>query len=223
MTILAKSRNSLEFANRRLYSCIAAHAWYKHASGRQPMKNVPQSESAFLTALVEQEERDVSEREAQRRRELEPAQKLAENEKKRVQEQVRSIKQLRQRAVYLFVFLALAVIAAIVAGVFASQNGILASTNASIAATVRAESAARATQQTIAEENFTRAEAQRLAAEANILLKSNADPELISLLSIHGRLIRLFPTRQRWITHYMYSSIVKIMYLRWAPRRTADM
>jgi WD40 repeat protein/transcriptional regulator with XRE-family HTH domain len=152
-----------------------------------------ESELAFLKASLEQEQHDIVEREAQRQRELEAAQKLAENEKIRVQEQARSIKQLRQRAVYLFVVLTLAVIAAIVAGVFASQNGILASTNASIAATVQAESEARATQQTIAEENFTRAEAQRLAAEANILLKSNADPELIALLSIHSMNLQYSP------------------------------
>jgi WD40 repeat protein/transcriptional regulator with XRE-family HTH domain len=152
-----------------------------------------ESERAFLKASVEQEQHDVLEREAQRQRELETAQKLAETEKIRVQEQARSIKQLRQRAIYLFAVLALAVIAAIVAGVFANQNGTLASTNASIAATAQAESAARATQQAIAEENFTRAEAQRLAAEANVLLKSNASPELIALLSIRAMNLQYSP------------------------------
>ncbi len=144
------------------------------------------SERAFLNASVEQEEHDVLELEAQRQRELEAAQKLAETEKARAQEQARSIKQLHKRAVYLFAVLALAVMAAIVAGIFANQNSTLASINASIAATAQAESAARATQQAIAEENFTRAEAQRFAAEANVLLKSNADPELIALLSIRA-------------------------------------
>ena len=156
-------------------------------------EHMNESEHTFLKASVEQEHHDILEREAQRQHELEAAQKLAETEKARAQEQARSIKQLRQRAVYLFAILGLAVIAAIVAGIFANQNSTLASTNAAIAATAQAESAARATQQAIAEENLTRAEAQRLAAEANVLLKSNANPELIALLSIRAMNLQYSP------------------------------
>ena len=150
-------------------------------------------ERDFLTASIQNSEREMAEREAQHQRELEAARKLAETEKARAQEQALSIKQLHKRAVYLFAVLAFAVMAAIVAGVFANQNGTLASTNASIAATAQAESAARATHQAIAEENFTRAESQRLAAEANVLLKSNGSPELIALLSIHAMNMQYSP------------------------------
>ena len=79
------------------------------------------SEQAFLTASIEQEQHDALEREAQRQRELEVAQKLAETEKARAEEQASSVKQLRQRGVFLASALALAMVAAIIAGVFATQ------------------------------------------------------------------------------------------------------
>jgi WD40 repeat protein/transcriptional regulator with XRE-family HTH domain len=146
-----------------------------------------QSEREFLAASVEHEQYEALEREAQRQRELEAAHRLAETEKARAQEQAHSIQQLRRRAVYLVAVLAIAVIAAIVAGIFAKQNGTLASTNASVAAMAQAEAAARATQQSIAEANLTRSEAQRLAAEANSLMQSGvADPQLIALLSLRS-------------------------------------
>src|SRR6185503_18916180 len=75
-----------------------------------------------LATSIEQEQHDALERESQRQRELEAAQKLAETEKARAVEQTTSIKKLRQRGVFLTGALALATVAAIVAGVFASNS-----------------------------------------------------------------------------------------------------
>jgi WD40 repeat protein len=143
-------------------------------------------EKAFLEASNELEQREAREREEQQKRELESAQRLAETETARAQEQAHSIKQLRRRAVYLFTVLVIAVIAAIAAGVFANQNATLASTNASVAAMAQAEAAARATQQSIAEANFTRAEAQRLAAEATNLINVRGSSETAALLTLRS-------------------------------------
>jgi WD40 repeat protein len=150
-----------------------------------------EAESEFLAASVEQEQHDALEREAQRQRELEAAQRLAETEKARVQEQTRSIKQLRQRAVYLLIALSMAMFAAILAGVFANRSNTLARTNASIAATSQAEASARATAESIA--LLEREEAQHqaliasvreLAAASNLNLA--VDPERSILLSLQA-------------------------------------
>jgi WD40 repeat protein/transcriptional regulator with XRE-family HTH domain len=132
--------------------------------------NVP--ERAFLAASTEQEEHDAREREAQRQRELEAAQELAETQR-------RTAKQLRRRAVVLLGALVFAVIAALMAGIFANRNSALALQNASIAQTAQA-----ASKQAIAD--FTRSEAQRLAAEARSLMQSASDPQLIALLSLRS-------------------------------------
>jgi WD40 repeat protein/transcriptional regulator with XRE-family HTH domain len=115
-------------------------------------------EREFLFASIDASEREAAERELQRQRELEAARKLAEAEKHRAEQQTRTAGQLRRRAMYLIGVLALAVIAALTAGIFANRNGI----------------------------NLTRSEAQRLAAEANNLMLSNGDPNLIALLSIRS-------------------------------------
>ena len=130
-------------------------------------------ERAFLAASIEQEEHDALEREAQRRRELEAAKKLAETEH-------RSAKQLRRRAIYLVGILTLAVIAALAAGVFANRNATLAQQNASIAQTAQAD--------------FTRSEAQRLAAEANNLILNQGDTNLIALLAIRSLNMQYTPS-----------------------------
>ena len=78
-------------------------------------------EQAFLVASIEQEQHDALERESQRQRELEAAQKLAEAEKARPQEQASSVKRLRQRGVFLAGALALALVAAIVAAAFVND------------------------------------------------------------------------------------------------------
>ena len=93
-----------------------AHEW---ASANEERLNA--GERAFLAASIEQEQHDAVEREAQRQRELEAAQRLAETEKARAEEQASSIKQLRQRGVFLAGALALAMVAAIIVGLLANN------------------------------------------------------------------------------------------------------
>ena len=71
-------------------------------------------ERAFLMASIEQEEHDALEREAQRQRELEAAQELAET-------QSRAAKQLRRRAIFLTGAFAIAIILAGIALFFGNQ------------------------------------------------------------------------------------------------------
>jgi transcriptional regulator with XRE-family HTH domain len=87
------------------------------------------SERAFLEASMEQEEHDALEREAQRQRELEAAQKLAET-------QSRASKQLKQRAIILTGAFVLAIVLAGVAvflGTQANENALEAQQNAEYA------------------------------------------------------------------------------------------
>ncbi len=73
-----------------------------------------ESERSFLEASIEQEEHDSLEREAQRQRELDAAQKLASTEH-------RTARQLRQRAVFLTGAFVLAIVLAGVAFLFSRQ------------------------------------------------------------------------------------------------------
>jgi WD40 repeat protein len=152
-----------------------------------------QVENAYLNMSIEEEERDALEQEAQRERELEAAREQAEVKS-------RSEARLRGRNRIISVVGTIALILAIFAGVFAVQSN----TSSSIAdhqrqvalhaqATAEAESMIRATQQSIAESNFFRAEAQRLAAEASELLKSNGSPELAALLGLRSMNIQYSP------------------------------
>ena len=87
------------------------------------------SERAFLAASIQQEEHDLWEREAQRQRELEAAQKLAET-------QSRAAKQLRRRAIFLTGAFVLAIVlagAAAFLGVQANQSASEAQQNAAYA------------------------------------------------------------------------------------------
>jgi len=85
-------------------------------------------------------------------------QRELESAKKLAEAQSRAAKELRRRAFYLFSALVLAVIAALTAGIFANRNA----------------------------DNFTRSEAQRLAAEASSLGQLAADPQLVALLSLRS-------------------------------------
>ena len=142
-------------------------------------KNLNATERAFLMTSIEQQHSEALEHEAQRQRELEAARRLAEA-------QSRAAGQLRRRAIYLIWVLGLAVIAALAAGLFANRNSTLAAQNAAIAQTAQAAST-----QAIAD--FRRSEAQRLAAEANSLMRSNGDTNLIALLSIRSLNIQYTP------------------------------
>ena len=76
-------------------------------------------EQEFLTASQQQAEGEEREREAQRQRELEAAQKLAETERKRADEQHHSARRLRRRAIYLAGVAGLAVVLMVAAAVIA--------------------------------------------------------------------------------------------------------
>jgi WD40 repeat protein len=69
------------------------------ASANEERLNV--AEQTFLAASVDQEQHDALERETQRQRELETAQKLAKAERQRAEEQAHAATKLRKRAVFL--------------------------------------------------------------------------------------------------------------------------
>ncbi len=134
-------------------------------------------EQEFLRTGINERNRRQAEEEARRRRELETAQQLAEEAEARrqaeaqhaqeaearAQDQTRSARRLRWLAAGLAVFL----LAAVGAAWFAFNQ----------------QTIARASQ-VQAEANFTRAEAQRLAAEANTLVQAGGNAEVIALLAL---------------------------------------
>jgi len=145
-----------------------------------------ESERAFLKASIEQEQHDALERETQRQRELEAAQKLAETKS---QSELR----LRSRNRIISAVGVVALLLAVLTGVFglrSNQNAHEAEQQRIIALNAQAvsqiEADARATQQSIAEANFTRAEAQRLAAEATNLLNAKGSSETVALLTLRS-------------------------------------
>ena len=135
------------------------------------------AEQAFLEAGLAERDRQQAQEESRRQRELETARTLAKEAEARQQaearhaqeaearalEQTRSARRLRWLAVGLLLFLVAAVGAAWVAF---NQQAIAQ------AAQIEAES------------NFTRAEAQRLAAEANTLVQAGGNAEVIALLAL---------------------------------------
>ena len=122
-------------------------------------------ESEFLAASIEASERQAAEREVQSQRELEAAQKLADTEKKKAEEQTYSANHLQARNRIVTAFGAIVLVLFVLAAVF----GIQSNQNADQA-----------------KANFTRSEAQRLAAEANNIRLSNGDANLIALLTIQS-------------------------------------
>jgi len=135
------------------------------------------TERAFLTASIEQEQHDALEREAQRQRELEAAQKLAET-------QSRAAEQLRRRAVYLVGVLVLAIVAAVTAGVFANRNSILATSNAVIASTAQANEAIAVQERQMAQKQALISSVRELSNAANLNLE--IDPERSILLALQA-------------------------------------
>jgi WD40 repeat protein/transcriptional regulator with XRE-family HTH domain len=93
-----------------------AHEWAEANEGR-----LNESERAFLAASIEQEHHDTLEREVQRQRELEAAQKLAAKESQHA-------KQLHRRAVFLAGAFVLAIALAVVAALFSRQATLNAKT-----------------------------------------------------------------------------------------------
>jgi WD40 repeat protein/class 3 adenylate cyclase len=123
------------------------------------------AERAFLDASIGQEQREEREHEEQRQRELEAAQKLAETERARAEDQAHSANRLRIRNRVITTVGSIAVILALLAGMFGIRSN---------------QSQARA------ESNFNRAEAQRLALEANRLMLAGGSSEQIALLSLRS-------------------------------------
>jgi hypothetical protein len=82
---------------------------------------IGQAERHFIRASIALRERETAEREAQRQRELETAQKLAEAERQRAEEQARAARQLRQRSILPAITLGIAVTATIIALTLTTQ------------------------------------------------------------------------------------------------------
>jgi hypothetical protein len=142
------------------------------------------TEHAFLAASIDQEQHDALEREAQRQRELEAAQKLAETEKARAEDQASAVKRLRLRGVFLASALALAIAAAIFASVFANRNSILATSNADIASTARANEAIAVQERQAAQQQSLISSVRELSSAANQNLE--IDPERSILLALQA-------------------------------------
>ncbi len=131
------------------------------------------SERKFIAASIELEQHEVMQQAAQQQRELEAAQKLAET-------QIQSALRLQTRNRVITTIGIIAIILAILAGMF----GVQSSQNAS--------AAQAASTQAIAD--FTRSEAQRLATEANNLVLSHDDINLIALLAIRSLNMQYTPS-----------------------------
>jgi WD40 repeat protein/transcriptional regulator with XRE-family HTH domain len=145
------------------------------------------AERGFIHDSINQEEHNAMEQEAQRQRELEAAQKLAETERQ-------SLVRLRLRNRLITAVGVIAIILAIVAFSFSKQsnvNAVNAEKNAEIALNAQA-TAQTSNAQAIAD--FTRSEAQRLAVEANSIRLNNGDPNLVALLAIQSLNIHYTPS-----------------------------
>ncbi|HEY3310591.1 MAG TPA: BTAD domain-containing putative transcriptional regulator [Anaerolineales bacterium] len=123
------------------------------------------AESAFIHASIGQEKHEEQEREEQRQRDLAAARQLAETQRQ-------SASRLRVRNRVITTVGSIALILALLAGLF----GVQSNQNA-----VKAQS------------NFNRAESQRLALEANHLLTSGGSSEQIALLSLRSMNISYTP------------------------------
>ena len=89
--------------------------------GSTQQEEMNELEREFLDASISLAQRESAEREAQQRRELEAAQKLAESEKQRAEEQTKYAKQLSRRALYLTGAFIIALLMAFTALYFGSQ------------------------------------------------------------------------------------------------------
>src|SRR6266540_85252 len=115
-------------------------------------------------------------------RELETAQKLAQTEKARAEEHVQSANRLRIRNRIITTVAVVALALAVLASIFSVQsnrNAALAQGNLVAAQTAQAE----------AEVNYANAESLRLAAEANVILSQNGNPETAAFPEAHVSLI----------------------------------
>jgi len=151
-------------------------------------------EHEFLDASQARADRAATEREAQRQRELEVAQKLAETERTRAEEQTHSANRLRLRNRIITTIGSITVILALLAGTFGVQSKQNENTAQINAATAQIAKNNAVNAQATAIADFTRSEAQRLALEANNLMLSNEDPNLVALLAIRSLNMQYTPT-----------------------------
>lgn len=148
-------------------------------------------EHEFLNASIKFTEREALEREAQRQRELDAAKKLAETEQGRAEEQTRGAKNLRVRNRVISAIGLVAIVLAVLAGIFgfqSNQNAMSAQVNAAQAinakATAQTESLIRATAQADAEQAAALSFSRELGVQSELNL--DVDPERSILLALAG-------------------------------------
>ncbi len=145
-------------------------------------------EQTFLDASRAFAEREEAEREAQRQRELEAAQKLAESEKRRAEEQGRAAWRLRRRAVFLTGALVVAGALAVVAGAFGQQAQsarLISDANVTVAVAAQATSAANAA---IVEREAEVNHSLALAAQSQLALNANNSDLALALAMAANRI-----------------------------------
>ncbi|MEP6896606.1 MAG: WD40 repeat domain-containing protein, partial [Chloroflexota bacterium] len=148
-------------------------------------------ERAFLDASNELEQREQAEHEVRQRRELESARKLGETEKARAEEQTQSADRLRIRNRIISIVGVVALLLAVLAGIFglqSNQNAMSAQVNAAQAinakATAQTESLIRATAQANAEQAAALSFSRELGVQSELNLE--VDPERSILLALAG-------------------------------------
>lgn len=142
------------------------------------------NEKTFLDASDAMERQEQIERAAQQQRELEAAQKLAETERLRAQEQTRSATRLRMRNRLITTVGIIAVILALLAGVFGFQSNRNAQNaiNAEATAVSNADAAQKAEGEAIRQQRLTLS--RELAG--NALVNLDMDPERSILLALQA-------------------------------------
>lgn len=140
-----------------------------------------QTEQAFIQAGLGLREQRAEEREQQRQRELEAAQKLAQTEKTRAEEHAQSAGRLRQRAVWLAGALVIAAVLAVVAVIF-GQN---ARTQESIAVS-EAEQRAAAEAEALQRRDEALVQASIGLASQAVLELQGSSPERSVLLALEA-------------------------------------
>ena len=150
-------------------------------------------EKAFLDASNDLEQSGFAEREAQRQRELDSARELAETQRQ-------SAIRLRTRNRVITTVGTIAIILALLAGMFGVQSNNNASAAQKNAATAQVAKATAQAASTQAIADFSRSEAQRLAAEANSLRLTDGDPNLIALLTIQSLNMQYTPAGDAALT-----------------------
>lgn len=156
-----------------------------HADEMNPL------EREFLEVSQAWAERAAAERAAQRQRELEAAQMLADTEKGRAEEQTQSADRLRIRNRIISIVGVVALLLAVLASIFglqSNQNATSARVNAARAvnakATAQTESLIRATAQADAEQVAALSFSRELAVQSELNL--DVDPERSILLALAG-------------------------------------